>query len=158
MAFNRLSLSEKLLTKTQPQGECLVWTGQRDPRGYGFLRLEGRLQRAHRLAYALHHGEIPTGAVIRHKCDNPACIKLAHLELGSQRDNIHDMIQRGRDNRLRGEQNPKARLTATQVAEIRARYHPGQRGSGCGALAKQFGVAKPTVRAIIRGKTWTGAA
>lgn len=46
MAYNRLSLEEKLILKANWEGECLVWKGQKDPKGYGRLRLGGRLQRA----------------------------------------------------------------------------------------------------------------
>ena len=125
MAFNRLSLEEKLLSKAKrDESGCLVFVGQKDARGYGRLRLDGRHQRAHRLMYELHHGPIPQGYVVRHRCDNPSCIAIEHLEIGAQLDNVRDMWTRGRARKNLGETNGRAKLTETQVRDIRARYKP----------------------------------
>jgi HNH endonuclease len=61
---------------------CIEWTGSRCPRGYG--RFNGVL--AHRTAYIEAYGEIPEGAVIHHRCENPSCVNPAHLEAMSKRD------------------------------------------------------------------------
>lgn len=153
MAYNKLTLEEKLLTKAAWQGECLIWFGQKCPKGYGRLRLEGKMQRAHRLMYQLEHGPIADGQVVRHSCDTPACINPNHLSLGTQADNVHDMCDRGRTNRPKGGQHPKAKLTDGQVAEIRRRYVPGVYGKGAHCLAKEFGVSKQGVQAILSGKS-----
>lgn len=153
MAYNKLTLEEKLLTKAAWQGECLIWFGQKCPKGYGRLRLEGKMQRAHRLMYQLEHGPIADGQVVRHSCDTPACINPNHLSLGTQADNVHDMCDRGRTNRPKGEQHHKAKLTDAQVAEIRRRYVPGVYGKGAHCLAKEFGISKPGIQAILSGKS-----
>lgn len=57
---------------------------------------------AHRYLFYQHHGEIPKGMVIMHTCDNPSCINIDHLKLGTQKDNIHDMFDKNRDNVWRG--------------------------------------------------------
>lgn len=154
MAYNKLSLSEKLLTKTNPVGDCLVWTGQKNKKGYGQLRIDGRLQRAHRLMYELHHGEIQPGAVVMHSCDNPACVAIAHLSAASQQANIIDMYSKGRGASLRHEDHPKAKLTKAQVAEIRRRFKIYCRINGARPLGREFGVSKTAIGAIIRGETW----
>jgi hypothetical protein len=153
MAYNKLTLEEKLLTKAAWQGECLIWFGQKCPKGYGRLRLEGKMQRAHRLMYQIKHGPIADGQVVRHSCDTPSCINPNHLSLGTQADNVHDMCDRGRTNRPKGEQHPKAKLTDSQVAEIRRRYVPGAYGKGAHCLAKEFGVSKQGIQAILSGKS-----
>lgn len=150
MAYNQLPLGERLSTKTQRKGDCLVWIGDRDKRGYGVIRLEGRKQKAHRVAYALHVAAIPAGMVVRHACDNPSCIDPTHLVLGTQQQNVYDMLQRGRATRLKGEQNPGSRLNAKQVAEIRARHQPRHPSHGGSALAREFGVSDSTINCVVR--------
>lgn len=152
MSFNRLTLEQKLLTKASPQGDCLIWSGAHDRRGYGFLRINGLWRRAHRLMYELHHGTIPDCMVVLHACDNPACIAIAHLSIGSQHDNVRDMLTKNRANKSRGEAHPKAKLTTAQVAEIRATYCRGQHGFGAHVLAKKFGVTKQAIQAVVAGK------
>lgn len=154
MAYNRLSLADKLRTKSQPQGDCVIWTGWKDARGYAMLKLDRKNQRAARVTYALHHGPIAPGLVIRHTCDNPACVNIAHLVPGTQAQNIADMHQRGRAVVLTGERNPNAKLTAEQVATIRARYVRHHRVHGGGALAREFGISYTHLKAIMRGASW----
>lgn len=155
MAFNNLTLEQKLLTKASPQGDCLVWTGQKCPKGYGRLRLNGHLERAHRLMYELHHGEIQAGAVVMHSCDNPACINIAHLSVGTQADNVRDMHDKGRARYLTGVDNPRSKLTAAQVEEIRRRYKSKHRKDGASAMAREFCVHRVTITAIVDGKNWS---
>lgn len=71
---------------------CWEWTGKRGARGYGYYRKV----RVHRLSYWLEYGELPASLVVRHKCDNPICVRPDHLELGTQADNVHDMLRKGR--------------------------------------------------------------
>lgn len=152
MAYNTLSLAEKISTKAIQVGECLIWQGQKDKRGYGFLRLDGRLQRAHRIAFELRHGPITDGMVILHTCDNPSCINPDHLSIGTQHANVRDMFNKGRANKATGARNAKTKLTPEQVAAARAKHIPGKHGHGSHALAKEFGISKPAMRAILAGE------
>jgi hypothetical protein len=78
---------------------CHLWTGTvSNTSGYGMGRWVGRPHQAHRIAYILRHGSIPQPCVL-HDCpdgDNPLCVNWLHLWSGSQRDNIADMIRKGR--------------------------------------------------------------
>lgn len=152
MAYNTLSLAEKISTKTAKAGDCLIWQGQKDKRGYGRLRLNGRLQRAHRIAFELRHGPIGSGMVILHSCDNPSCVNTDHLSMGTQLANVRDMLEKGRANKATGARNAKTKLTPDQVAAARAKHIPGKYGHGSHALAKEFGISKPAMRAILLGK------
>ena len=77
--------------------ECIEWTGSTDGHGYGQRRISGKLYAVHRLVWAEANGPIPDGVVIRHKCDNPPCYNLDHLEPGTKKDNTQDMIARNRN-------------------------------------------------------------
>lgn len=155
MAYNKLSIEERLLAKAKWVGECLVWFGNKDSNGYGRIRYGGVANYpAHRLNYELLHGPIPDGLVLRHSCDNPACINVAHLDPGTQKQNIADKYERGRANHATGENHGRAKLTREQVDAIRQRYVPGKKGCGTHALAKEFGVAQSTLRAIVSGEHW----
>ena len=77
-------------------GDCLVWTGVRYAEGYGRIKYKRKPIRANRYAWERVNGPIPDGLVVRHKCDNPPCVNVDHLELGTRRDNVNDMIERGR--------------------------------------------------------------
>lgn len=76
--------------------ECIEWQGSRNRNGYGSVRAEGRTWLAHRWAWVQVHGPIPEGLVVRHRCDNPPCVNVEHLEIGTHADNMRDAVERGR--------------------------------------------------------------
>lgn len=78
---------ESFLNRTEQQGECLVWTGARDPRGYGQITVNGRVEMAHRYAWSRRNGPIPDGKVVDHRCWNPSCVKAEHLRVADQSQN-----------------------------------------------------------------------
>lgn len=80
--------------------DCIPWDGY-FVNGYGQLQVNGKKWVATRWVYTQAHGEIPNGLVVRHKCDNPACVNLDHLELGTQSDNILDSVKRGRHHNMK---------------------------------------------------------
>lgn len=81
--------------------ECWEWRGGANEAGYGRFKVGGKLVSPHRFAYELKYGRILDngtyhGTVVRHRCDNPRCTNPAHLVLGDQRANVHDMDAKGR--------------------------------------------------------------
>lgn len=78
---------------------CLEFTGYLTPKGYGQIRVGGRSggsHLTHRVAWELVNGPIEDGLFVCHKCDNPSCCNVDHLFLGSNADNVADMVAKGR--------------------------------------------------------------
>ncbi len=90
------TVDERLSHYSRPAGDCNVWTGHRNAGGYGQIQVNGRPRAAHRIAYELAHGPIADGLVVRHTCDNPPCIRVDHLIIGTVADNNRDKAERGR--------------------------------------------------------------
>ena len=134
---------------------CIPFAGSLTRAGYGRTQFMGRQYLAHRLAYAINEMQHPAslkGVVIRHRCDNPACINVDHLQPGTAADNMRDKVDRGRQ--LVGGQIPQSKLTAAQVTAIRAAYQPRSRDANQRALAAQYGVSQATISLAIAGINW----
>jgi len=97
-------LSERLKRFLLGETGCHVWQGAKNSKGYGVILVSGgRNDRrifglAHRLQWEQHHGPVPDGLIVLHACDNPACINIEHLSVGTHRDNTWDAISKGRHN------------------------------------------------------------
>lgn len=91
-----LLLTIKFLSRIEKGEDCWMWTGTKAPTGYGCLTFSKKIRLAHRLSWELYHGQIPGGLFVLHKCDNRICVNPNHLFLGTQRDNMLDMIKKGR--------------------------------------------------------------
>ena len=141
-----------------PDG-CWEWRGSVSHElGYGEVWVQGKRQYAHRTAYEIVYGDIPEGEVVRHKCDNPRCVRPEHLLTCSQADNLYDARERGRASQPplhRGESHHFAKLTHGVAAEIRERWAAG--GVTQAELARQFGVSARTIRQLLLGRTWKAA-
>lgn len=147
---DRMAAIEALLdAKSQRQpGGCLLWTGYTQPNGYGYINLGQFHIAAHRAALIVSGVDLPDDMDACHKCDVRACIEPAHLYAGTRKQNMADCTARGRHNKPRGEKHWRAKLSAADVAAIRA-----ARSSGAStvAIAKQFNVNHATISRIARG-------
>src|ERR1700675_1831480 len=87
---------ERFWGNVDKSGECWLWTGARSKSGYGQLRVDGKSQYAHRLAWRLATGTDPGDAHVLHRCDQPACVRHEHHFLGAPADNAADKVSKGR--------------------------------------------------------------
>ena len=123
--------------------DCIETTYFRHPRGYAY-KWDPEIKKCkyhHRYVWEQHNGPIPPNKVIRHKCDNPSCINIDHLEIGTIQDNNNDMLVRGRR---------YSKLTAEDVKHIRnIKGQITQR-----ELAKMYNVTVSTIEKIYARKLW----
>jgi len=117
--------------------ECREWQGCRDRKGYGQLRVDGRTQKAHRVALALDGHPATAGMEVLHSCDNPACVNPRHLRAGTLFENQREAWARNRKKGVR-------KLSPQDVLAIRT---SGERQA---VLAKRFGVGQPEISRIQR--------
>lgn len=125
---------------------CWQWNGTTDDNGYGIFTRTNGSRLAHRASWFFEHGELREEDFVLHECDNPSCVNPAHLFLGTQSDNIADMVSKCRHQV--GEQRPAAKLKESGVREIRAMDGPHQK------IADLFGVTRTVVTNIKNRKAW----
>ena len=76
---------------------CWIWLAAKSDSGYGVFGVGKQTDKAHRIAWRLSEGEIPHKLFVLHRCDNRPCVNPAHLFLGTNHDNVLDMIAKGRN-------------------------------------------------------------
>jgi hypothetical protein len=137
------TVEERFWSYVDKSDGCWLWTGTKQPNGYGRLCAGGKKLLAHRLSYEINVGPIPGGLLVLHTCDVKLCVRPDHLYAGTRSQNSHDAINRGLHIPLRGVKHWNARLTEEQVQEIRT--------AGTVALAaKKHGIHPEYARQIRR--------
>lgn len=132
----------------EPNSGCWLWTGTMTKTGYGAISINGSVNKAHRVSWTLHCGEIPEGMSVCHKCDVPVCVNPDHLFLGTHAENMGDMARKGRAGQ-KGNKNPRnVKVTHDQV---RAIYHDRRPIS---SIAADYGITNTSVSNIKRRITW----
>lgn len=132
----------------EPNSGCWLWLGPLSGSGYGRMTINKKGVQAHRVAWEINNGKIPDGLFACHTCDVRCCVNPAHLFLGTQSDNLQDMVNKKRDNPRRGERHGKARFSETQIAAIRADMR------SLAQIASEYGVDKQYIHRIKKGKHW----
>ncbi len=146
----RRDLAERFWEKVAKSDGCWLWTGARTPHGYGCLSRSGERALASRVSWELHHGPIPPGLHVLHRCDNPPCVRPDHLFLGTHADNMADMARKKRI--PVGAARWNAKLTPEIVREIRKRYKQGD--CAVGQISDELGCSHSLISMIVRRKRW----
>ena len=154
------SIDVRFWEKVDKSGECWIWMGGVAGSGYGVFRgADGRMTSAHRIAYWLERGEIPEGNVVCHTCDVKLCVRPDHLWCGTQKQNMDDMIAKGRaakgeqlnHHSQKGSLNYAAKLDEFVVVEIKRLL---EEGISQAEVARKTGVTRANVWNIKHKKSW----
>ena len=135
---------------------CWQWCGAVSNHGYGSFRFGRKTVLPHRFSLLVFKNiDVPADKYVCHRCDNPLCVRPDHLFVGTSSDNANDRNAKRRygavtkpERQVRGERHPHAKLTAADVAGIRAASGPQT------AIARRFGVTQATVSRIRSGQGW----
>jgi hypothetical protein len=157
-----------------PESPCIETRWRLNRNGYGYANRDGRRWMAHRWAWVQANGPIPEGMLVCHHCDNPPCINVEHLFVGTPADNMADRDRKGRQatgdrngSRLRPDRRPHgavmrqpkpgssngwAKLTEADIPVIRARHQQGETGKD---IALSMGLDTSTICRVLKGRSWT---
>ncbi len=134
-------LEERFWSKVDKTDNCWNWTAAKHQFGYGLFNIGGKILLAHRVVYALAVGPLGNFCVCHH-CDNPGCVRPVHLFLGTQKDNVRDMMEKGRH-------SPQPRgLEDSEYEEITRR---AKEGGNQRMLAAEFGISQSYVSLLKAG-------
>lgn len=167
-------------SKVKKTNSCWIWIGSVYSNGYGCFFVDGKNIGANRFSYKIHFNKLPRNLFVCHQCDNIKCVNPKHLFLGTQKDNLQDMVIKGRaatgdrngththperratgkkhgsktkpENWARGEKVASSKLTKAKILKIRKMYASGQYTHA--SLGSMFRVGRRTIGDIINKKSW----
>jgi len=137
---------------------CWIWMNSLDHYGYGQICFNQRKMKATHVSLLLTRGQVvPEGMHCCHKCDVRSCVNPEHLFIGTPKENIHDMISKGRNplssvRASHGEKNGSAKLTEREVLEIRRLCNLKEVTQR--EIARMFGVCLGMVEQIRGRRAW----
>ncbi len=140
------------LVEKKDQNQCWIWQGVVSFNGYGRFttKVNKKVKQhlAHRLAYHFYHDNFDQNKMVRHRCDNKLCCNPHHLELGTQQDNMNDMVLRQRS--VGGIKNPASKFTEEQIKTIRREF----KFKTIQKLSEEYEVLRDTISNIVNYKSY----
>jgi hypothetical protein len=146
-----------LLSRADKQENgCWNYTGTIGWGGYGQIKVGNTNWNAHKLMWMLSNKrQVPKGLVVRHTCiGNRKCINPDHLIIGTQKENVHDMIRQGRFRVAVGIERSYSRFTADDVRRIRSLKQPGTTSPSYKSIAKLFNVRTGMIWQVVNMKSY----
>ena len=133
----------RFLSYVEKNDSCWIWKGALSKQGYGKLSFRGNKSAiASRVSYELCNGTIENSMLVCHSCDIPSCVNPKHLWLGTNQDNMTDMIEKGRQH---------SKLTPKHIFELRKLW---EKGYSHAKLQELYNVTSGTISSIINRRIW----
>ncbi len=129
--------------------ECWNFNGRHYPNGYGNVNIDGKNFTSHRFTWMISRGAIESGKEVCHRCDNRSCCNPDHLFIGTHKENMRDMIGKGRGRQ--GFNQREKRLKRSEVIQIRIMASSGH---SLAEIAKHFKITISNASYIVTRKTW----
>lgn len=154
--LGKLSKQGKEVILEEKENGCIECISHcKDNCGYTRIRIDQKHQRLFRYIYEQRYGKIPDKMQIRHKCDNPSCCNIEHLEIGTAKDNAMDKVLRNRSRKgipnlnTKGIKNGNHKLTENEVIDIYTSNLSNKK------LAFKYNVSAGLISAIKNNKWWS---
>jgi len=150
----RKTLKQRLLdnVRVDEQTGCWDWLKFKDRNKYGHIKVLGKSELVHRVAYQTLVGDIPSGMFVCHRCDNPSCLNPEHLFVGTNQDNIDDKVAKNRQSKIgqqKGSKHSLAKLTEKDIVDIRISTLSQNK------LALLYGMTQSSISQIQNKITWS---